>query len=199
MFDGRSDGFEDHSAFLGGPNFAHGMQSNSHGMESPYQAAHDTTMALTAKQAVFCREYLIDLNATQAAVRAGYSPNTAAEMGYENLRKPQIVEKVVQLQSERSTRTEITADWVLSKLRENVCRAMTAEPVLDTDGNPTGEYRYDGSVANRALELLGKQLGLFRDRLELTGLNGGPVAVEEIVVRTRAEAAAIAAAVSPSN
>ena len=47
------------------------------------------------------------------------------------------------------------------------CRLGTLVPVLDRDGKPTGEYRYDGSVANRALELLGKQQGMFIDRHEV--------------------------------
>lgn len=71
---------------------------------------------LTAKQEAFCEEYLIDLNATQAAIRAGYSERSAAEIGYENLTKPQILERVAQLKAERSERTTITADKVLREL-----------------------------------------------------------------------------------
>lgn len=73
------------------------------------------TMALTAKMIRFAEEYIIDLNATQAAIRAGYSENTAAETGYENLRKPQIAEYIQKLMDERSKRTEITADRVLQE------------------------------------------------------------------------------------
>lgn len=72
-------------------------------------------MALTAKQQRFCEEYIVDLNATQAAIRAGYSPNTASETGYENLRKPQIAEHIQELMDKRSERTEITADMVLKE------------------------------------------------------------------------------------
>lgn len=72
-------------------------------------------MALTAKQQRFCEEYIVDLNATQAAIRAGYSANTASETGYENLRKPQIAEYIQQLMDNRSERTEITADMVLKE------------------------------------------------------------------------------------
>jgi hypothetical protein len=57
--------------------------------------------------------------------------------------------------------------WVLERLRENVERSMQAKPVLDKEGQPTGEYRYEGAVANRALELLGKELGMFIDRSHL--------------------------------
>ena len=177
LFDGRSDGFEDYSAFLGGPNFVHGMQSNSHGMAPANHAGQDINMALTDKQAKFCREYLVDLNATQAAIRAGYTPTFANRTGPKVLSNVGVAAEIARLQAEQAERTEITADWVLKTLRENIGRAMTAESVKDADGNPTGEYRYEGSVANRALELLGKHLGLFRDKVELSGPAGSPIPI----------------------
>ena len=61
----------------------------------------------------------------------------------------------------------LTQEWVLTRLMENTERALQHIPVLDRDGKPTGEYRYDGNVANRALELLGKQQGMFIDRHEV--------------------------------
>lgn len=73
-------------------------------------------MALNAKQQRFVDEYLVDLNATQAAIRAGYSENTASETGYENLNKPQIAEAITSAKAERSARTGITQDMVLSEL-----------------------------------------------------------------------------------
>lgn len=66
-------------------------------------------------------------------------------------------------------KTGLTKAWVLDRLRENADRAMTSEPVRDHDGNPTGEYTYQGNVANRALELIGKELGMFVDRKEVGG------------------------------
>lgn len=71
---------------------------------------------LTAKQARFVEEYLADLNATQAAIRAGYSAKTAASVGAENLRKPQIAQAVAQAKAKRSERTKVDADWLLSRL-----------------------------------------------------------------------------------
>lgn len=68
--------------------------------------------------------------------------------------------------------------YVEEKLVENVERSMQAVEVLDNKGLPTGVWRYEGSIANRSLELLGKQVGMFSDKLELTGSGGGPVAVE---------------------
>jgi hypothetical protein len=63
-------------------------------------------------------------------------------------------------------RTAIDKEWVIERLRENVERAMQAQPVLDRAGNSTGSYVYNGATANRALELLGKELGMFIERRE---------------------------------
>ncbi|MDV5861386.1 terminase small subunit [Pseudomonas mendocina] len=73
-------------------------------------------MALTPKQRRFVDEYLIDLNATQAAIRAKYSAKTAASIGEENLRKPEIAEAIHQRMKDREKRTEITQDMVLREL-----------------------------------------------------------------------------------
>lgn len=73
-------------------------------------------MALTAKQERFVAEYLIDLNATQAAIRAGYSEKTAHVIGPENLGKPIIQGAISEAQAKRAERTEITQDRVLSEL-----------------------------------------------------------------------------------
>jgi len=73
---------------------------------------------LTNKQEIFCKEYLIDLNATQAAIRAGYSKKTASEAGYENLTKPHIADKVAELKSQRSDIVKIDANYVLSRLKQ---------------------------------------------------------------------------------
>lgn len=71
---------------------------------------------LSAKQARFVEEYLLDLNATQAAIRAGYSERTARQAGAENLSKPVIVAAIAAAQEARSKRTEITQDRVLAEL-----------------------------------------------------------------------------------
>jgi hypothetical protein len=71
---------------------------------------------LTPKQARFCEDYLIDLNATQAAIRAGYSVRTAKEIGYALLLKPLVQARVQQLQAARAEATKITAERVLEEL-----------------------------------------------------------------------------------
>lgn len=75
-------------------------------------------MALTDKQEMFCREYLIDLNATQAAIRAGYSEKTAPTIACENLIKPNIQQRIAELKAERCERTKVDADYVLQRLTE---------------------------------------------------------------------------------
>jgi len=73
-------------------------------------------MSLNPKQSRFVDEYLIDLNAAQAAIRAGYSPRTAKEIGCENLTKPYIAAAIAERQKAREQRTEITQDKVLAEL-----------------------------------------------------------------------------------
>lgn len=70
--------------------------------------------------------------------------------------------------SERTVeKSAVSKAWVIAKLVENVERAMQGEAVLDAQGTPTGEWKYNGNVANRALELIGKEQGMFVDRKEV--------------------------------
>ncbi|AHZ77246.1 MULTISPECIES: terminase small subunit [Pseudomonas] len=131
-------------------------------------------MALTAKQQRFVDEYLKDLNATQAAIRAGYSKKTAASIGQENLRKPEIEKALRSATQERSKRTAITQDYVLSGIVEVVERCRQVAPVLDRSGEqilvetPTGElapaFEFDAKNVLKGLELLGKHLNLFAEK-----------------------------------
>jgi phage terminase small subunit len=139
-------------------------------------------MALTPKQETFAQEYLVDLNATQAAIRAGYSARTAGSQGERLLKHVEISARVAELQAARAQRVEVTQDYVLRRILDNVERAMQAEPVLDREGNPTGEYVYQGSVANGALKMLGEHLGMFRQKVEHTGRDGGPIETAQVRV-----------------
>lgn len=124
---------------------------------------------LNAKQVRFCEEYLIDLNATQSAVRAGYSVKTAKQMGSENLSKPDIAEYIAKLKQDRSKKTEIDAAWVLAAAKKVHDRCMQEEAVVDRDGAPTGEYKFEHSGANKALEIIGKHIDVqaFLDKKEV--------------------------------
>ena len=137
-------------------------------------------MALKGKQARFVEEYLVDLNATQAAIRAGYSPKTARSQGNRLLTHVDIQAALSEAYMKRSERTELTQDWVLRGLEENTNRALCRVPVLDNEGKETGDWTYQGSVANRSLELIGKHLGMFPNRTEITGAKGGPIELKTI-------------------
>lgn len=133
---------------------------------------------LTPKQKLFVEEYLCDLNASAAAKRAGYSEKRAGEIGYQLLQKTTIQAAIDEAQKQRAARTEITQDWVLTRLKEVAERCMQHEEVLDREGNPTGEYRFEHTGANKALELIGKHLAMFTDKKEITGADGGAIKVQ---------------------
>ena len=140
---------------------------------------------LTAKQQRFVDEYLKDLNATQAALRAGYSEKTAYSVGHENLKKPEIQKAIQEAQNKRSERTEVTQDFVINTIVETINRCRQAEPVMvkgeqviEVDVE-TGElrpvWRFDATNVLKGAELLGKHLGMFKDKVELSGDANNPV------------------------
>ncbi len=106
----------------------------------------DIVAKLTSKNAVFCDEYLIDLNGTQAAIRAGYSPQTAGSIANELLKKPEIRARIDMAMAERSKRTGITADRVLLELG----RVAFVDP-LDVIDPDTAEVRTDATADDRAV------------------------------------------------
>lgn len=151
---------------------------------------------LTAKQSQFVIEYLVDLNATQAAIRAGYSEDTAGAIGAENLEKPQIKNAIEEQMDCRSKRTMITADWVLSSMREVAERCMQAKPVMvynkeekqfeqatalvekeSGERVEEGIWEFDSGGANKALENLAKHLKLLTDKIDHSGIpsNSTPI------------------------
>ena len=141
---------------------------------------------MTKKQKRFIEEYLIDLNATQAAIRAGYSPDTAKSIGSENLTKPDIKAQIARAMAERSRRTGVNADRVIMELAKiafvNANDVIDAETAtLKPDALPEdtaaiqsvkvktfGEDGLEREIKMadklKALELLGKHLGMFRRR-----------------------------------
>lgn len=181
---------------------------------------------MTPKQQRFVEEYLVDLNATQAAIRAGYSARTAEKIGSENIRKPEIAKAIGEAQRRRSKRTEITQDRVLKELArvgfanltdvvswgtkevaigydddgkklppadigdavvvlrelapyvdaiesadlKGAAKAAVAEVALTKDGLKLKMHDKVG-----ALTQIGRHLGMFTDKTEMTGKDGGPV------------------------
>lgn len=168
---------------------------------------------LTDKQALFVQEYLVDLNATQAAIRAGYSENCANEIGAENLSKPSIRDALQRAMDLRAERLQITQDRVLVELakigfadvrdlftesgalldprslNDSIAGAINSIEVVtksggfetDDDGNRSAivEYTHKIKLSDKkpALELMGKHLKLFADRVEHTGANGQPISI----------------------
>lgn len=144
-------------------------------------------MSLTPRQDRFVEEYLVDLNATQAAIRSGYSVKTADQQGPRLLANPKIAARIQELMEGRSKRTEITADYVLTTIRETVDRCRQVAPVLDRkgkqvyvetpDGAEVPAFAFDSGGVLKGCELLGKHLKLFTDKHEHTGKDGAPVAL----------------------
>lgn len=119
---------------------------------------------LTAKQQTFVDEYLIDLNATQAAIRAGYSEKTAGQIGEQNLKKLEIANAIKQAIDSRSTETGITAKKVLEDIELIKQHAM--KKGYDAHGN---EVMNNYPAALKACELQGKHVGAWIDKVEVTG------------------------------
>lgn len=147
---------------------------------------------LTAKQKRFCEEYLIDLNATQAAIRAGYSVDSAGDIGSENLKKPDIRACIEKAMAERSKRTGINADRVIMELAkialvnpknvidftkagvkhdapdEDLAAVQSVKvKEMNTDKGDSIEREVRLYDKTKALELLGKHLGMFKDNVNV--------------------------------
>lgn len=124
---------------------------------------------LTAKQKMFCKEYLIDLNATQAAIRAGYSEKTAGVIGDENLKKPYISAEIQRLMNKRSDRLEISADSILKDIEET--RDLCAEYMLikNENGDVIGIDNTALQGRIKSNDQLGKHKKLFTDKVEHSG------------------------------
>ena len=157
---------------------------------------------LTPKQADFVREYLVDLNGTRAAIRAGYSPKSAAAQASTLLRVPKVQAAIAAAQGARAQKTDITAERVLLELKRiafvDVAKAFNAEGNLlkplempedvraalqGVDFAKTGDRIGRFSEKARALELLGKHLGMFKEKVEVGGDGGGPVVVDVVMLK----------------
>jgi phage terminase small subunit len=156
-------------------------------------------MPLTPKQQRFVEEYLIDLNATQSAIRAGYSAKRKDQAGFELLRNPEIAQAIAIAQEERSRETKIDAAWLLKRLaaeaeadaadlydehgslkpvkewpkiwRQGLIQGMDIEQI-SVDGSSIGTVaKIKLSDRVKRLELIGKHVGVqaFKEQIEITG------------------------------
>lgn len=124
--------------------------------------------ALTPKQSAFCREYLVDLNGTQAAIRAGYSPKTANEQAARLLAHVSVRSHVQKLMDERVERVARSADDVLRDLHK-----IKEVNMRETDD---GEM-VNSSAALKALELEGRHIGMWVDKVE----HSGKIGLEQLI------------------
>ncbi len=142
--------------------------------------AIDLTKQLSDKQDMFCREYLVDLNGTQAAIRAGYSAHTANEQAARMLAQVSIKQRIQGLMNDRVERLNVNSDYVLSTIVETVERCRQhVNPKTFKNGEavytstPEGElahaYEFDSSAVLKGAELLGKHLKMFTDKTEISG------------------------------
>lgn len=113
---------------------------------------------ISSKMKAFAEEYMVDLNGSAAVLRAGYKTNNANRLASELLRHPLVKAEIDKLAQKRTERRELTAEYVLDKL---------VDIVEKSENNPT--------AALRGLELLGKHLGLYKDRQEISGPDGGAI------------------------
>jgi len=146
-------------------------------------------MALTDKQEMFCREYLIDLNATQAAIRAGYSDGSARNQAHRLMTNDDILQRIAELNQDRLKRTNIDADYVLRqavKLHERCMQEV--EPLTDrrgeeiTDEQGRTVYGFDAKGAVASLKLIGDHITVqaFKQQnsTEITGADGAAIKVD---------------------
>lgn len=127
---------------------------------------------MTPRQQLFCDEYLVDLNATQAAIRAGYSENTARQQGAENLTKPYIKAYIAERMAEKEDELIAKQDEVLKYLT-SVLRGESQSEVVVVEGQGDGwseakllQKAPDEKERLKAAELLGKRYGLYTDKVQ---------------------------------
>ena len=111
---------------------------------------------------IFVDEYMVDFNATRSVIRAGYKTKYPDKMATELMRHPLVAQALKERMQDKRERTELSADYVITKL---------INIVEDAQDNP--------NAALRGLELLGKHLGLFKERQEISGPDGGAIEVEQ--------------------
>jgi len=143
---------------------------------------------LANRQQLFVKEYLCDLNATQAATRAGYSAKTAGSQGERLLKNVDVAAAIQEAMDKRAKRVEITADYVLDTIRETIDRCRQAQPVYDKkgervmvedrDGNMVPAFVFDSNAVLKGCDLLGKNLSLWKD----VGSKENPLSVVPVQV-----------------
>lgn len=144
---------------------------------------------MTPRQERFVQEYLIDLNATRAAIRAGYSPGRADNTGSLLLKNPEVAEAVQAAKQERAEEAKIDQRYVVDNLVEIVERCMQRAPVMArgtqvTDSEGAHVWSFDARGASSALNMLAKHLGMLTDKVQMD-VTLSPAAIMEKVRERR--------------
>lgn len=132
---------------------------------------NDPLDGLTGLQRNFVVEYLKDFNASKAVVRAGYQckPGNENRLGTKFLKNPRIKEGISRLNAVRMKESGITSDYVLKRIIRTIERVEAAEGT-----------KYDPNAVLRACELLGRTIGLYKDKQEISGPDGGPIETRDV-------------------
>lgn len=148
-----------------------------------------------ARHERFAQELARGRSCTEAYKEAGYDceGSSAWSSASRLSRNVEVSARVRELQQLGADKAVLTEEWVISRLMQNAERAMQAEPVIGGDGEAKGEFKYEGNVANRALELLGKKLGIFVEKVDLNATHSG---LGDDDLDARIAAAAVAAGVA---
>jgi phage terminase small subunit len=151
-------------------------------------------VALTPKQERFVAEYLVDLNATQAAIRAGYSEKTAKVIGQENLTKPDVAEAIAKRQKRIAEKLEVTQENIVKelahiafddisnyldfwtdeetgevKVRVKDSKTIDTRSISEVQLGKDGQFKFKTYCKDNALVQLGKHLGMFTEKVEHSG------------------------------
>ncbi|MGN1161956.1 MAG: terminase small subunit [Candidatus Fimenecus sp.] len=147
---------------------------------------------LTQQQELFCREYVIDYNGTQAACRAGYSEKTARSQASRLLTNDNILSRIHAIQIEELKKLSVTPESVIMRYLEIYDRCMQNKPVMEWDYSEhklveTGEYTFDSKGAINALTKIGDYLAMFSKNINLSGkVDTGNSELAEILKQLRA-------------
>lgn len=167
-----------------------------------------------AKRERFCQEYLIDLNGTKAAERSKYSKHTANEQGSRLLANVNVQQRIAELKAERAARTQVDQDRVIEEIKilafsdfrdygetvkefgpnrlrlktfaeieEGKTRAI--QSIKETIGEKSVQLHFKLHGKLPALELLGKHIGMFVERMALTGEDGGPIQIQYVLAKPK--------------
>lgn len=133
---------------------------------APREQGVDGDNLLTDNELAFVHHWIVCRNSAEAYRKAGYkckNNNVAGVCGHQLLGKPKIQRAVAAAIRELELNADVNPEWITKQYVRNYLRSMQAVPVRDALGRPTGEYRYDGAVANKALESLAKMIGALPD------------------------------------